>query len=160
MTSRKDLQLAYGLAIVLFVVGVVSYAYTAFSAKPPEEPVRIMYKSVAGKVLFGHKIHTTVSGYGIACYDCHHHPPEDESALRACGDCHDLPPEKGALPESCLECHATDEIEGTDATMRSKRGPETATTVTFYKLESGRDSRLFLCPYPSGCANTEKVELC
>jgi hypothetical protein len=114
MTSRKDLQLAYGLAIVLFVVGVVSYAYTAFSAKPPEEPVRIMYKSVAGKVLFGHKIHTTVSGYGIACYDCHHHPPEDESALRACGDCHDLPPEKGALPESCLECHATDEIEGTE----------------------------------------------
>ena len=114
MTSRKDLQLATALAIVLFVVGVVSYAYTAFSAKPPEEPVRIMFKSVAGKVLFGHKIHTTDAGYGIACFDCHHHPPEDDTALQACGNCHNLPAEPGTLPESCLECHDAGEIEGTE----------------------------------------------
>ena len=114
MTSKKELQLAYGLAIVLFVAGVLSYAYTAFSAKPPAEPVRIMYKSVTGNVLFTHKTHTSDTGYGVACFDCHHHPAEDESSLRACGDCHDLPLEKGAFPESCLECHEKDEFEDTE----------------------------------------------
>lgn len=118
MTSKKELQLAYGLAIVLFVVGVVSYAYTAFSAKPPDEPVRIMFKSVAGKVLFSHKLHTSDSGYGIACFDCHHHVKEDEASVQACGNCHQLPAEKDALPESCLDCHETDEIEGTEITKK------------------------------------------
>ena len=79
--SGKELQLAYRLAITLFIVGVASYAYTAFSAKPPDEPIRVMYKTTAGKVLFDHKTHSADTGYGISCYDCHHHPPEDESAL-------------------------------------------------------------------------------
>ena len=114
MTSKKDLQLAYGLAIVLFVASVLSYAYTAFSAKPPAEPVRIMYKSVAGNVLFSHKVHTSEIGYSVSCYDCHHHPEGDEASLRACGDCHDLPIEKDTFPESCAECHENDEIEGTE----------------------------------------------
>ena len=74
MSSKKELKLAYGMAIALFVVGAVSYAYTAFSAKPPELPVRIMYPSAAGKVLFDHKTHTADTGYGFSCYDCHHHP--------------------------------------------------------------------------------------
>jgi len=119
MRSKKELKLAYGMAIALFIVGVVSYAYTAFSAKPPELPVRIMYHSAAGKVLFDHKTHTADTGYGFSCYDCHHHPPDDESALRACGDCHNLPIETGQLPESCIECHDQDEIEGSEV---SKRG--------------------------------------
>ena len=114
MTSRKELQLAYGLALVLFLVGVLSYAYTAFSAKPPDEPIRIMYRSVAGKVLYDHKTHAADTGYGISCFDCHHHPEYDESALRACGDCHDLPVEKGEFPESCSECHYPEDIEGVE----------------------------------------------
>ncbi|MGD2009937.1 MAG: hypothetical protein PVI76_02510, partial [Desulfobacterales bacterium] len=73
--SGKELQLAYRLAITLFVVGVAGYAYTAFSAKPPGEPIRVMYKTTAGKVLFDHKTHSADAGYGISCYDCHHHPP-------------------------------------------------------------------------------------
>ena len=116
MTSKKELQLAYGLAIVLLVVGVASYAFTALSPKVLDEPVRIMYSSVAGDVLYGHKTHVAPdTGYGISCADCHHHPADDEEAsLRACGDCHQETSEEAPLPESCLECHDADEIEDTE----------------------------------------------
>jgi hypothetical protein len=112
MTSQKELQLAYGLIIVLFVVGVLSYA--AFSAKTPDQPVRLLFKSVAGKVLFDHKTHTDDSGYGISCKDCHHHPEEGEADFRACGECHKLPAEEETLPKFCADCHEPDEIEGTE----------------------------------------------
>jgi hypothetical protein len=112
MTSKKELQLAYGLIIVLFIVGVLSYA--AFSVKTPDQPVRLMFKSVAGRVLFDHKTHTDDSGYGISCKDCHHHPEEDETDFRACGDCHSALPEGETFPEACTDCHGLDEIEGTE----------------------------------------------
>ncbi len=89
MTSKKNLQLAYGLAIILFVVGVLSYAYTAFSAKPLDQPVRLMFTVVAGNVLFTHKTHTDDSGYGLSCIDCHHTDEEDETNPDLCGDCHE-----------------------------------------------------------------------
>nr|MBL0699426.1 cytochrome C [Desulfobacterales bacterium] len=56
MTSKKELLLALILTLVLLVVGVISYA--AFPAKAPDQPVRLMFKGVAGKVLFTHKMHT------------------------------------------------------------------------------------------------------
>jgi len=113
MTSKNEIQTAYRLAIILFIVGVV--CYTAVSAKVTEktvEPVRIMFKSDAGKVLFTHKVHTSDSGYGLACMDCHHHPEEDEIDTSACGDCH----QSGDTADlkSCLECHEADEIEDTE----------------------------------------------
>jgi len=117
MTPKKELRLAYALAIILFVVGVLSYAISAFSAKTPDSPIRLMFKGVAGKVLFDHKTHTQDSGYGIACGECHHHPEEDETALRACGDCHNLP-ETGTLPPACAECHEADEIEDSEVIKR------------------------------------------
>ncbi len=111
MNTKKDLKLAYGLAIGLFIVGVVCYAYTALSAKPLDQPIRLMYKVTAGNVLFDHKTHTDVSGYGISCADCHHHPEDDEEANQACGNCHALPSEIETVKEKCLECHDADEIE-------------------------------------------------
>ena len=99
-------------------MGVISYA--AAPAKTPDEPVRIMFKVVAGKVLFDHKTHAADSGYGLACGDCHHHPEEDEEqALISCGDCHQTPKEGEALPQSCEECHEPDEIEDTEMMKRA-----------------------------------------
>jgi hypothetical protein len=90
MTSKKQLLFAYGLAIHLLLVGIICYA--AFPAKAPDEPIRIMYQTNAGKVLFDHYTHTAASGYGASCFDCHHHPSDDDSALIACGECHQLRP--------------------------------------------------------------------
>lgn len=116
MTSKKELRIVVGLAIVLLIVGIVSYA--AFPAKTPDPPGRIMFKVVAGNVLFDHAVHSSPKGYGLSCFDCHHHFEEDETELLACGDCHNLPEEEGAYPATCSDCHDLDEIEGTEMTKR------------------------------------------
>jgi hypothetical protein len=112
MTPQKELQLVYGLAIILLVVGVLSYAVCP--AKAPDQPVRLMFKCVAGKVFFDHNTHTVESGYGISCCDCHHNLDEgetdqDEDMLSRsdafhtqCIDCHK---EAEAGPEKCELCH-------------------------------------------------------
>ena len=120
MTPKKELQVATWLAAILLIVSVISYA--AAPVKRPDEPLRMLFKVVAGNVLFDHKIHASETGYGLACLDCHHHPedPEDESeALVACGECHQPPKQGEMFPESCLDCHAPEDIEGTELTKRS-----------------------------------------
>jgi len=108
MTSEKELKLAYGIAIVLLVVGVLSY--TAFSAKVPDEPLRVVYKGAAGSVLFDHKTHT--ADYDLSCTACHHHPAELEegAAVESCSACHEFPKD-GALPQSCLACHEEGDVD-------------------------------------------------
>ena len=110
MTPQKELKLAYGLAIILLIVGVLSYV--AFSAKTPSQPVRIMFKSVGGKVLFDHKTHTSDSGYGLSCTDCHHNLEEGDVNPQGCGECHeaesedpDVPKKSDAFHRQCIECH-------------------------------------------------------
>ncbi len=110
MTPQKELRLVYGLAIILLVVGVLSYA--AFPAKAPEQPVRLMFKCLAGKVLFDHETHIAESGYGISCSDCHHNLEEDETDPQACGECHepesqdeDMPSRSDAFHTQCIDCH-------------------------------------------------------
>jgi len=105
MTSRNEQVLAYALAAILLVVGVVCYA--AFPAKAPEEPVRLMFKTTAGKVLFDHKTHSADAGYGVACDDCHH---EEQEGSKSCSgeDCHgpDSEPKRSeALHTNCKGCH-------------------------------------------------------
>ncbi|OQX07896.1 MAG: hypothetical protein BWK80_48870 [Desulfobacteraceae bacterium IS3] len=107
MNLKNPLQLAYGLAVVLLIVGVLSY--TAFSAKAPDEPVRLVFQCSTGKVMFDHKTHTAESGYGIACTDCHHHPENAEDKT-SCRVCHALP-EDGSTPAACLNCHDADEAK-------------------------------------------------
>lgn len=113
MFSKKELQLVYGLAVVLLIAGIISYA-AAFSAQPPREPVRMRFQVAAGNVLFDHKTHTTVEGYGLSCGDCHHTLAEDEYAdAQSCSECHDpdegdedVPKYSDALHQQCGGCHA------------------------------------------------------
>jgi hypothetical protein len=113
MAPKNELNIAYGMVVILLVLGILSY--TAFSAKPPDEPIRIMFQSTAGKVLFTHQTHSSEVGYGVACRTCHHHLEEDdESANQPCAYCHAI--EEGSVVETegCLECHEADEIEDTE----------------------------------------------
>jgi len=111
MTSEQQLKLAYRLAIVLFIVGVFSYA--AFSAPTPEAPVRLLLKASAGNVIFDHKTHSDISGYGISCGDCHHTLEEDEYAdAGSCSECHEADSEdedvvkrSDAFHQQCIGCH-------------------------------------------------------
>ncbi len=104
MTSNKEPQRTLAIAVILFIVGAISYA--AFPDKSPQEPVRKMYKSATGNVLFTHKTHNAMStsGYGLACEDCHHHNEDDPAEYKACGTCHSSELTR-SIPDSCLECH-------------------------------------------------------
>jgi hypothetical protein len=111
MFSKKELILAYGLAVCLLVTGVVSYA--AFPLETPEEPLRMMFNVAAGKVLFDHKTHASEFGYGLSCEDCHHELLDGESdEAQACGECHDpdegdeeVPKRADAFHQQCAGCH-------------------------------------------------------
>ncbi len=102
---KKDVKLAYGIAVVLLVVGILSYT----AAKAPAEPLRKMFSGAAGKVLFDHKAHTT--DYDLACNTCHHHPPDQaaDADMLACSSCHVFPKD-GKLPETCNACHGEGEV--------------------------------------------------
>lgn len=120
MTSEKDLRLVLGTAIVLLVVGVVCYAYTSSTYTPPEQPVRIMFEK-GGRLLFTHKTHTSESGYGISCEDCHHAHYEADLEAMACGDCHQAPTGDAPFAQACIDCHededtgiSVEDIEGTE----------------------------------------------
>jgi len=111
MFSKKELKLAYGLAICLLAVGAVCYA--AFAVTVPDQPLRLMFKTTAGKVLFDHKTHTSESGYGNACGDCHHTLSEDEyEDAQSCSECHEqdegdeeVPKRADAFHRQCIDCH-------------------------------------------------------
>jgi hypothetical protein len=112
MTSKRQLFFAYGLAIHLLFIGIICYA--AFPQKVPDQPLRTVYHTAAGKVLFDHQTHISDQGYGLACADCHHHPSDEEESLVSCNYCHQKLPEDESYPESCLDCHDEDEIEGSE----------------------------------------------
>lgn len=121
MISDHHKKLAYGLATVLLAVGIICFSYTAFSAHPPSPPHRVMFKVIAGNVLFQHKTHTDASGYALACTDCHHHPYDDESSeLRACTDCHAKSDALAAVEETCSECHDSDEYDLEELAARTE----------------------------------------
>jgi len=105
MTSKKHRLIIYGVAIQLLLVAIVCYA--AFPTPAPDEPIRLMYQTNAGKVLFDHQTHASVNGYALACLDCHHLHDGEEIEPVSCGLCH-LPKQEGAkpvYPESCFDCH-------------------------------------------------------
>ena len=110
MEIKTERMIAYCLGILLFLVGVVCYA--AFPQDQPETPIRIMFKSTGGNVLFDHKAHTSEDGYGFECIDCHHAMDEGEKPV-SCGECHvaddeDVLKRSDALHTQCKDCHAED----------------------------------------------------
>ena len=110
MDTKKELQLAYGLLIVFFIAGVISYV--AFSAPHPDNPYRFVFTSQAGKVFFTHDAH--MDDYGLECIDCHHTLDEGEQDPQpeSCSECHypgseddGVPTRPDAFHKQCIECH-------------------------------------------------------
>jgi hypothetical protein len=108
MEPRKERIVAYVIALVLFLVGVVSYA--AYPDRKPAEPPRVLLKSIGGNVLLDHKEHTAQSGYAVACMDCHHDMDDPKSTPQSCGECHtasgeDALKRSDAFHKLCMGCH-------------------------------------------------------
>jgi hypothetical protein len=112
MTSKKELQHAFRLVIILLVAGL--FCFAAFPVTPPEKPVRLAFQTKAGKVVFDHKTHLSDSGYGLNCGDCHHHTGDGETeteTLGNCGACHSKPEEMERVSETCNECHDPEDYD-------------------------------------------------
>lgn len=108
MKVQTEQIVAYALGIILLVVGIVCYA--AFPVETPDQPIRIMFKSTTGNILFDHKVHAAKSGYGIACSDCHHNLENEGDKPPACGECHEVDGEdpikrSDAFHQNCRGCH-------------------------------------------------------
>ena len=89
MSSKKELLIAFLVAGICLVVGVVCYGM--LPEKTPETPIRLFFPGVGGNVLFGHQTHASDPKYGLDCQDCHHDYKEvlDASGKpEACGLCH------------------------------------------------------------------------
>jgi len=116
MTSEKKLQLAKWITAILLVVGALSFIFTAYTTKAQNEPIRVLYKTAKGKVLFDHKTHTSETKYGLSCADCHHHPQDEEeaTAIGSCKECHVYPDKDTTIHPTCMDCHEEDEIEGSE----------------------------------------------
>ena len=108
MIPGKEFKLAGGLAVVLFITGVL--CYSVFKVPVPEEPVRMMFKGSAGNVLFTHQEHA--QDYDLECISCHHNIEDDE--IYNCSECHesgssgeDMDPmsRTDALHAQCIGCH-------------------------------------------------------
>ena len=109
MATMKDRKRVYIIAGALLVVGAICYA--AFPIKQPEQPIRLMFQAVSGNVLFHHKTHASQEGYGIDCFECHHHSGADETEIRSCKYCHPISQETDTAPQACLDCHDQSEIK-------------------------------------------------
>jgi hypothetical protein len=114
MITKKHRLIVYGVSVQLLLVAIVCYA--AFPVSVPKEPLRLMYQTNAGKVLFDHQAHATVNGYSLACADCHHSHGDEEIEPVSCGMCHPPRPQGAKIPESCLDAA---EIEKPEIMKRS-----------------------------------------
>jgi hypothetical protein len=99
---------AHFLLAILFVIGVVCYA--AFPHRAPEEPIRILFQSTAGNIVFDHKMHASEDGYAYECTACHHAWEEGEGKPLACGECHEVDGEESlkrstVFHTQCIGCH-------------------------------------------------------
>jgi hypothetical protein len=118
MISKKHRMILFAVAIQLLIVAIVCYA--AFPMTAPEKPIRLVYYTTAGKVLFDHQAHASIKGYGLACADCHHMHGKKEIQPVSCGLCHPPLPADNRFPESCMDCHKNvSEFKDTDIMKRT-----------------------------------------
>ena len=112
MGSRQGLKPVWVAIACLLLIAVVSYA--AFPAKAPKQPIRVVFQSIAGKVMFSHDRHLSATGYAFQCDECHHTlAPGEFDRAGSCTACH--PAGEGgdesvlsradALHKQCIDCH-------------------------------------------------------
>ncbi len=103
--GKKGKMLASVVMVVMLVVGVTGYTMVQ---KTPETPIRLLYKTNAGKVIFDHKVHSME--YDISCTDCHHNYEKGGEMPSPCIECHfkgaeDVSPRATAFHSQCIDCH-------------------------------------------------------
>ena len=146
MTPKRELQIAYSLIIVFLFVGAISFA--AFPAKTPDEPVRLMYKTVAGKVLFDQqnpfmRIQGTASPVpGLSPSIILKNPKKvEDSACSVRRVSSKFLKKVKTFPDSCLDCHEAEDLEDSGMSQKNPMHSIHSVKVAIRKLKSVRKKR-------------------
>ncbi|MDY6969171.1 MAG: cytochrome c3 family protein [Spirochaetota bacterium] len=115
MNKEAESKILLGVIIILAIVGIIGYSIGGSGS-----PIRVLFKTKGGPVVFDHKTHSEENGYGIKCDKCHHET-EDEMVYN-CRSCHkpgteydsiceDKAPHKQCIGANCIECHKEEGME-------------------------------------------------
>jgi len=96
--------------IGLAAVGILGYSTPK---EKRDEPLRVLYKSKGGPVVFDHKAHSGPDGYVASCDACHHLRKRvvyttESGAVTFDHEAHSISPEYGL---GCTDCHHEQELE-------------------------------------------------
>lgn len=118
MFEQKTNKLELGIIAVLAVISIIGY-----SMKSSGSPIRVLFKTNGGPVVFDHKVHEEDAG--IECSICHHELDTDEKIMN-CRQCHnavsedygsiceDRPIHKQCIGANCIDCHNKEGMDTTD----------------------------------------------
>ena len=106
MLQKIKKFLPYFIIISLSLVGILGYL-----SKDTGSPVRVLFRTKGGNVIFSHKTH--LSDYGIECVKCHHDTGKKEYDCRKCHSkgtdhdnlCSDRAIHKQCIGANCIDCH-------------------------------------------------------
>jgi len=113
MTDKIKNYISLAVILILGIIGIVGY-----STGGGGEPLRVLFKTKGGPVIFSHKAHYP-DGYGYECEKCHHNRAEDSglSSEPRCRTCHNADNEdyadiceddsthKQCVGKNCVTCH-------------------------------------------------------
>ncbi len=103
------------IIVICAVLGIIGY-----SMKSSGNPIRVLFKTSGGPVVFDHREHIE---YEIECKDCHHEIDEKEDNCRACHNkgnedykdlCEDRPIHKLCIGANCIDCHKENDLDTDD----------------------------------------------
>ena len=104
--QRLKKIIPYIIAAILLVIGIIGYM-----SKDTGSPVRVLFKTKGGNVVFTHKSH--ISKYKISCDKCHHEMKKSDYNCRNChakgtsydGFCTKQAIHKQCIGANCIGCH-------------------------------------------------------
>ncbi len=117
MSEQNIKKIPVIIIIICAVLGIIGY-----SIGGSEEPLRVLFKTSGGPVVFDHNEHKE---YDIECDKCHHELDVDEEIwnCRAChskgiedyqGICDERPIHKQCIGANCIDCHKENDIDTDD----------------------------------------------
>ena len=107
---NKTIKYLPALIIAIFAI----LALIGYTQEESGSPVRVLFKTQGGAVIFGHQTHA--SDYGIECVKCHHKNDLTGENKYDCRFCHrsgtdydklcdSRPIHKQCIGANCIDCH-------------------------------------------------------
>jgi hypothetical protein len=105
--------------IIALLCVFIIIAFWGYCYEQETEPIRVVFITKGGPVVFEHLEHTSPDGYELECESCHHNysteETKNENTSMNCRECHyskklktvceDADVHKRCIGENCMQCH-------------------------------------------------------